>query len=70
MSEEVALLKKLIERVDQDYEDVKKIYNDYLLLKEKLGKPTKVYPLDPEKIRKDLSSEEFFELLQELKVRK
>jgi len=36
-----------------------KTYREYKRLKKALGKPER-YPLDPEKIREDLSGDEFF----------
>jgi hypothetical protein len=51
------------------YKDAKKIYDEYRRLRETLGRSTS-HPLDPEKIRKDLSSEEFFQILPSLREKK
>jgi len=65
--EETMLLKEVVDRIGRDYKDVKKIYTEYQRLREKIGKPVKGYPLEPNKIKKDLSSGEFLTFLEELK---
>jgi len=68
--EEIKSLKEIIENITRDYKDLIKLYMEYQRLKKKLGKRASEYPLNPDRIRKDLSSEEFFSLLEELKERK
>jgi len=68
--EEINSLKEMIENITRGYKDLIKLYMEYQRLKKKLGKRASEYPLNPDRIRKDLSSEEFFSLLEELKERK
>jgi len=48
-----------MELIPEEYIKAMKTYREYKRLKRALGKPER-YPLDPEKIREDLSSEGFF----------
>jgi hypothetical protein len=50
--------RKTIGRARQDYKKVAKIYEEYRRLR-RMIKPDR-YPLDPERIKEDLSSEDFF----------
>jgi len=62
---ELRLLEE-IEAIRRDYKDVIEIYEKYKRLKGELGKK-EWYPLDPQKIREDLSSEHFFKILRTLR---
>lgn len=61
LRKEIDVLGKL-KGIKKEYWDVIEIYKAYKRYKEKLGKPER-YPLDPEKIMEDLSSNEFFKLI-------
>ena len=54
----IELLKEK-EAIRRDHKDVIELYEKYKQLKRKIGKK-EYYPLDPQKIRDDLSSERFF----------
>jgi hypothetical protein len=62
LEKNVENLREVIKEV-RDYRKAVEIYNMYKRYKEKLGKPER-YPLDPRKIKEDLSSEEFFKLIK------
>jgi len=50
---------KMVEKIKEEYKDILAIYTTYKRLKKELGKPER-YPLDPQKIKEDLPSAEFF----------
>ena len=51
--------------IREEYKDAIEIYRKYKEYRRKLGKPER-YPLDPKKIMEDLSSAEFFQLIEEI----
>jgi|YelNatPaOPRAMG01_1025707.scaffolds.fasta_scaffold41367_3 hypothetical protein len=51
--------------IREEYRNAIEIYRKYKEYKRKLGKPER-YPLDPKKIMEDLSSAEFFELIEKI----
>lgn len=65
----VEKLRSEVEKIREHYQEVIKTYRAYKRLREKIGKP-EGYPLDPQKIMEDLSSEEFFKFLKELRGEK
>ncbi|MCR6692993.1 MAG: hypothetical protein MRT15_11420 [archaeon YNP-LCB-003-016] len=53
-----------MEKIKKEYKNILAIYTTYKRLKRELGKPER-YPLDPQKIEEDLSSAEFFKLINQ-----
>jgi SMC interacting uncharacterized protein involved in chromosome segregation len=66
--EETKILERLRSEIE-DLEDAIKLYNEFKRLRKILGKPVQT-TINPEEIRKDLSSKEFLALIKELKERR
>jgi hypothetical protein len=65
---ELVTLLSASSRNNKEYRDALKIYNEFKRLRKELGIP--VNPsIDPKKVRKDLTGEDFFSLLEEMRKR-
>jgi DNA-binding transcriptional regulator GbsR (MarR family) len=68
LEKDVKNLREIVKEI-KDYKEANEVYKEYKRLKEKLNKPEH-YPLDPKRIREDLSSEEFFKFVKSKKIKK
>jgi hypothetical protein len=53
----------------KEYKEAVEVYNRFKLLREQIGKPVRSI-VDPKKVKKDLTGEDFFSLLEEVRKRK
>jgi len=53
----------------KEFKEAVEIYNEFKRLRKEIGKPIRSI-VDPKKVKKDLTGEDFFALLEEIRKRK
>ena len=69
MTESEVVILLAASKESKEFKEAVEIYNEFKRLRKEIGKPIRSI-VDPKKVKKDLTGEDFFALLEEIRKRK